>query len=150
MQKITTFLTFNDQAEAAVTLYTTLFKDSRIVSTQRHDNKVLTVEFELAGQRFVALNGGPSFSFAEGISLCVNCESQQEIDELWSKLTADGGAESMCGWLKDRWGVSWQIIPTVLPKLIGDKDPAKAGRAVQAMLKMRKMDIAELKRAHEG
>jgi predicted 3-demethylubiquinone-9 3-methyltransferase (glyoxalase superfamily) len=156
MQKITTFLTFNNQAEEAVNFYTSLFKNSKITSTTRYPESVpgpkgalMTAAFELDGQEFVALNGGPTFNFSQGISLMVNCETQAEIDELWSKLTA-GGKEVACGWVTDRFGVSWQIVPSILGKLMGDKDPVKAGRVGQALMKMVKLDIAELKRAHEG
>lgn len=150
-QKITTFLAYKDHAEEAVRLYTSLFKDSRIVNTMSApDGKVLGIEFELAGQRYSAMNGGPSFSFAEGISLSVSCETQEEIDRYWSALTANGGEPGRCGWLKDPFGVSWQIVPRVLGELLGDQDRAKSGRATQAMLKMDKLDIAELKKAHAG
>ncbi len=156
MQKITTFLTFNDQAEEAVRLYTSVFADSRIVSTTRYGDagpgpkgSLMTAAFELDGQNFVALNGGPSFTFSQGISLLVNCESQAEVDEYWEKLS-EGGEEGPCGWLTDRFGVSWQIVPTVLPKLLGDPDPEKAGRVMLAMLQMKKMDIAALERASRG
>jgi predicted 3-demethylubiquinone-9 3-methyltransferase (glyoxalase superfamily) len=151
MQKITTFLWFDGQAEEAMTFYVSLFKNSRIVSTTPGpDGKMLTGTFELDGQRFMALNGGPKYKFTEAISLFVNCETQAEVDDLWRKLTADGGAESMCGWLKDKYGLSWQIIPTALGRLLGDRDRAKAGRAMQAMLQMRKIDIAKLQRAFDG
>ena len=156
MQKITTFLTFNNQAEEAVNFYTSIFKNSKITSTSRYPEgspaptgSLMTAGFELDGQEFVALNGGPTFSFSQGISLMVNCETQAEVDELWTKLTA-GGKEVACGWLTDKFGVSWQIVPTIIFKLISDKDPAKAGRTMQAMMKMVKLDIAGLKRAHEG
>jgi len=156
MQKITTFLTFNNQAEEAVNHYTSVFKNSKVVSTRRYGDagpgakgSLMTAEFELEGQRFVALNGGPSFKFSPGISLFVNCETQAEIDELSAKLTA-GGKQEPCGWVTDKFGVSWQIVPTILPKLLGDKDPAKANRAMQAMLQMKKLDIAKLKQAAEG
>jgi predicted 3-demethylubiquinone-9 3-methyltransferase (glyoxalase superfamily) len=150
-QKITTFLAYKDHAEEAVRLYTSLFKDSRIVNTMSApDGKVLGIEFDLAGQRYSAMNGGPSFSFAEGISLSVSCETQEEIDRYWSALTANGGEPGRCGWLKDPFGVSWQIVPRVLGELLGDQDRAKSGRATQAMLKMDKLDIAELKKAHAG
>jgi predicted 3-demethylubiquinone-9 3-methyltransferase (glyoxalase superfamily) len=156
MQKITTFLTFNNQAEAAVNFYTSVFKNSKITSTSRYGEGgpgpkggLMTAAFELDGQPFVALNGGPSFSFSQGISLLVNCETQAEIDDLWTKLTA-GGKEVACGWLTDKFGVSWQIVPTILGKLMSDKDPAKSGRVMQAMMQMVKLDIAALKRAHEG
>ena len=151
MQKITTFLTFNDQAEEAMQLYTTIFKNSRIVSRMPGpDGKVMSGEFELEGQRFSALNGGPSFTFAEGVSLFVSCETQQEIDDYSAKLIAGGGEQGRCGWLKDRFGVSWQIIPRVLGELLGDKDRARADRAIKAMLGMNKLDIAALERAAAG
>lgn len=149
MQKITTFLTFNDQAEEAANFYTSLFKNSKIENVMRVGDAVMGVSFQLAGQQFNALNGGPTFSFAEGISLYVNCETQAEVDELWEKLTSDGGEESRCGWLKDKFGVSWQIIPSVLGEMLGDKDPEKAGRAMQAMLKMNKIIIADLEEAYD-
>ena len=150
MQKITTFLWFDGNAEEAMKFYVSVFENSKIVSTMPGpDGKVLTGTFELEGQRFMALNGGPSFKFTEAISLFVNCETQAEVDELWSKLTA-GGAESQCGWLKDKFGLSWQIIPSALGRLLGDKDRAKAGRAMQAMLQMRKIDIAKLQQAFDG
>ena len=156
MQKITTFLTFNNQAEAAVNFYTSIFKNSKITSTSRYPEGIPWPNgvaddraFELDGQEFVALNGGPTFNFSPGISLMVNCETQAEIDELWSKLTA-GGKEVACGWVTDKFGVSWQIVPSILGKLMGDKDPAKASRVGQALMKMVKLDIAALKRAHEG
>lgn len=114
------------------------------------DGNVLTVTFSLAGQQYVALNGGPQFTFTEAVSLFVNCESQQEVDDLWQKLTADGGEPSQCGWLKDRYGLSWQIIPTRLGELMGDPDPARAGRVMQAMLQMGKIDVAALERAYTG
>ena len=149
MQKITTFLTFNDQAEQAANFYTSLFKDSKIEDIMRAGDAVMGVSFQLAGQHYNALNGGPSFTFTEGISLFVNCETQAEVDELWEKLTSDGGEESRCGWLKDKFGVSWQIIPSVLGEMLGDKDPEKAGRVMQAMLKMNKIDIKGLKDAYD-
>ena len=151
MQKITTFLTFKDQAEEAMKLYTSIFKNSRIVSTMPGpDGKVMTGEFELDGQRFMALNGGPSFKFEQGISLFVSCDTQQEIDDYSAKLIAGGGSQGPCGWLTDEFGVSWQIIPRILGELLGDKDRAKADRAMKAMLGMKKLDIAGLERAHEG
>ena len=156
MQKITTFLTFDGQAEEAVKLYTSVFKNSRITSTRRYGDagpgpkgSVMTMAFELDGQPFMALNGGPTFKFAEGISLFVNCETQEEVDRLWEKLS-DGGKPGRCGWLTDRFGVSWQIVPTILGKLLGDKDAAKAGRAMQAMLGMNKLDVRALQRAFDG
>ena len=157
MQKITTFLWFDDDAEEAMKFYTSLFKNSKILSTSRYPEgspgkpgTLMTGSFQLDGQEFMALNGGPQFPFTEAISLLVNCETQQEVDELWAKLTADGGQESQCGWLKDRFGVSWQIIPKQLGEMIGDKDPVKSKRAVDAMLKMKKIDIKALERARDG
>ncbi|MEV0630720.1 VOC family protein [Nonomuraea wenchangensis] len=148
-QKITTFLWFDNQAEEAAAFYTSLFADSRIVRVQRDGEAgaAMLVEFELAGQRFLALNGGPHFTFNEAVSLYVNCETQEEVDELWERLTADGGEESQCGWLKDRWGLSWQIVPSRLPELISDPDPGRAERAMKAMLGMRKIDIRALEEA---
>ena len=149
-QKIVTYLWFDDQAEEAADFYVTLFDDSKVLSVFRTGDKALLVTFQLAGQQFIALNGGPQFTFTEAVSLYVNCESQEEVDDLWDRLTADGGAPSMCGWLKDRFGLSWQIIPTALPKLMNDKDPAKAKRVMDAMLRMKKIDIAALEQAHAG
>ncbi|MFI5118506.1 MAG: VOC family protein [Terriglobales bacterium] len=149
MQKITTFLWFNNQAEEAMNHYVSIFKNSKVLNVRRKDGKVLTVAFELEGQKFMALNGGPLFKFTEAISLFVDCETQQEVDELWTKLTA-GGAESRCGWLKDKYGLSWQIIPRALMKLMGDPDPVKSQAVFQAMLKMNKIVIADLQRAYEG
>jgi predicted 3-demethylubiquinone-9 3-methyltransferase (glyoxalase superfamily) len=157
MQKITTYLWFDDNAEEAMKFYTSLFKNSKILSTSRYPEgspgkpgTLMTGSFQLDGQEFMALNGGPQFPFTEAISLLVNCENQQEVDELWAKLIADGGQESQCGWLKDKFGVSWQIIPKQLGEMIGDKDPAKSKRAVDAMLKMKKIDIKALERARDG
>jgi predicted 3-demethylubiquinone-9 3-methyltransferase (glyoxalase superfamily)/uncharacterized protein YndB with AHSA1/START domain len=150
-QKITTFLWFDGNAEEAMKFYVSIFKNSKVVSTMPGpDGKVLTGTFELEGQRFMALNGGPQFKFTEAISLFVNCETQSEVDDLWKKLIAGGGAESQCGWLKDKFGLSWQIIPSALGRLLGDRDRAKAGRAMQAMLQMRKIDIAKLQQAFDG
>jgi predicted 3-demethylubiquinone-9 3-methyltransferase (glyoxalase superfamily) len=155
VHKITPFLMFNDQAEAAVKLYVSLFKNSKIVSMNRYPEggpmpagTLMSAEFVLDGQEFTAFNGGPHFSFSEGISLFVNCETQAEVDRLWEKLS-DGGEQGQCGWLKDRFGVSWQIIPTALGRLMGDKDPQKARNVTQAMLKMTKIDIAGLQRAYD-
>lgn len=152
MPEITTFLTYNTQAEEAVKHYLAVFEQGRIVRVSRKgpDGPVFSVVFELFGKTFFALNGGPTFSFAQGISLMVECETQTEIDRYWSMLTADGGKEVQCGWLVDRYGVSWQIVPKALGSLIGGKDPAGAGRAMQAMLKMQKLDIAALQRAYDG
>ena len=156
-KKITPFLWFDHQAEEAAQLYVSLFPQSKILSVARYGEggpgpagSAMTVNFELAGQEFIALNGGPMYKFTEAVSLMVDCEDQQEVDRLWSRLLADGGEESMCGWLKDRFGLSWQIIPTVLSQLIGDPNPEKARRATQAMLQMKKIDIAALQRAHAG
>ncbi len=150
MQKIVTFLTFKDEAEEAARFYTSVFKNSSIDRvTPGPDGAVLVVSFTLEGQQYVALNGGPTFTFTEAFSLMVNCEDQSEVDYYWEKLT-DGGEESVCGWLKDRFGVSWQITPRRLMELIGDPDPERARRAFEAMLEMRKIDIATIERAAEG
>lgn len=156
MQKITTFLTFNDQAEEAVQLYTSLFRNSEIVSMTRYGEagpgpkgSVMGATFQLEGQDFIALNGGPHFTFAQGISLFVNCGTQEEIDRLYEKLS-EGGEKQPCGWVKDKFGVSWQIVPPVLGEMLGDKDPEKAKRVMHAMLQMHKLDIKALERAYEG
>jgi predicted 3-demethylubiquinone-9 3-methyltransferase (glyoxalase superfamily) len=153
VQKITTFLWYDDQAEEAANLYVSLFPDSRVLEVSRgEDGKAFVVTFELAGQRLMALNGGPAHAgFTESVSLYVSCRDQAEVDELWARLTADGGEESRCGWLKDKFGLSWQIIPTALPALIGDRaHPEKARRAMEAMLGMAKIDVEGLRRAYEG
>lgn len=154
MQKITTFLTFDNQAEEAAQLYTSLFQGSKISNVTHYTagtpmpaGSVMTIEFELAGQKYVALNGGPHFTFTEGISLAVNCANQAEIDELWEKLTANGGQPSQCGWLKDRFGVSWQITPANMMQLLHSDDPARMKRKMAAMLQMHKIDIAALEQA---
>ena len=154
MQKITTLLWFENQAEEAVKFYTSVFKDSKIISEMRWPEggpgvagSVLTVEFELAGQQFVALNGGPEFKFTEAISLVINCEDQAEVDYYWEKLLADGGKESQCGWLKDKYGLSWQVTPTILPELLRSPDREKAKRVMQAMMKMVKIDVQTIKDA---
>jgi len=157
MQKITPFLWFNDNAEEAVKFYTSIFKNSKIGKIARYGEEgekiagrpkgsVMTVEFQLEGQQFIALNGGPIFKFTEAISFVVNCETQEEVDYYWEKLSA-GGKEVQCGWLKDKHGLSWQIVPTVLGELLSDKDAAKSHRVMQAMLKMVKLDIKKLKQA---
>jgi len=146
---ITTFLTYDSQAEEAVRHYVSIFEGAKIVSTMRAGDEVFSLTFELLGQTFIALNGGPTFTFTPGISLFVSCDTQAEIDRYWARLT-EGGKEVQCGWLVDKLGVSWQIIPRILGDLLSDKDRAKADRAMQAMLKMQKLDIAELKRAHAG
>lgn len=150
MPEITTFLTFDDQAEEAVRLYLSIFEDGKITSTMKQGDKVFSLGFELLGKPFVALNGGPSFSFSQGMSLLVTCDTQAEIDRFYDRLLADGGKEMQCGWLADKFGVVWQNVPRGLVDWIGDKDPAKAGRAMQAMMAMKKFDIAALKRAHAG
>ncbi len=146
-QKITTFLWFDGQAEEAAAFYVSIFPDSAITHcTPGPEGKPLVVEFRLAGQQFLALNGGPHFHFTEAISLSIDCQSQAEVDEYWEKLTA-GGAPSHCGWLKDRYGLSWQVVPEQLPKLLADADRARAGRAMQAMMGMTKIDIQALQNA---
>ncbi|MES2130706.1 MAG: VOC family protein [Bacteroidota bacterium] len=148
MQKITPFLWFNDQAEEAMNFYTSVFKDSKVVSVNRMGDKVFGGTFTIQGQEFHVLNGGPQFQFTPAISLFVNCETQEEVDELWNKLTADGGRPDRCGWLQDKYGLSWQIIPSALGKLMGDKDAAKAQRVMQAMLQMNKIIIKDLEAAY--
>lgn len=155
MQKIVPFLWFDYQAEEAMKFYTSIFKNSKITSLTKYgkegpgkEGTVMTGTFQIEGQDFYALNGGPAFNFTPAISFFVNCETQQEIDELWNKLLA-GGKEEQCGWLKDKFGVSWQIVPTALGKMITDPDPVKKGRVMQAMMKMVKLDIAKLKEAYE-
>ena len=155
-KKITTFLTYNDQAEEAVDFYTSIFDDSRVTSTRRYGDagpgpkgSLMTATFELAGQEFMALNGGPSFGFAQGISLFVDCETQEEVDDLWEKLS-EGGEKGPCGWLTDKFGVSWQIIPRALGELLGDEDPEKSRRVMEAMLQMSKIEIEGLRRAYEA
>ena len=156
-QKITPFLWFDGKAEEAIKLYTSIFKNSKIVNISYWGEgspfpkgQVMTGTFELDGQQFYAFDAGPQFKFTEAISFLINCETQEEIDYFWEKLTADGGEESVCGWLKDKFGVSWQIVPPVLIKLMSDKDKAKAGRVMQTMMKMKKIIIADLEKAAEG
>ena len=156
MQKITTFLWFNDQAEEAMNFYVSIFQNSKVGRVTRYGDAgpgpkgmVMSATFQLEGQEFFALNGGPQYSFTPAISMFVNCETHQEVDELWSKLSA-GGSIDRCGWLRDRFGLSWQIIPKALGQLLGDKDPAKAGRVMQAMLQMDKIDVAKLEEAYAG
>ena len=155
MPNIVTFLTFNDQAEEAARFYTSIFPNSRITDLTRvppmpgapgAPGAVMTVSFELDGRPFVALNGGPQFTFSQGISISVQCETQAEVDRYWAKLT-DGGAEVACGWLTDRFGVSWQITPTLLMEMLSDADPVRAGKAMAAMMTMVKIDIEGLRRA---
>ena len=160
MQKITPMLWFDNQAEEAARFYTSIFDGSKIKTITRYGDagaqasgrpkgSVMTVAFELEGQDFVALNGGPQFKFSEAISFVVNCRRQKEVDELWTKLTADGGQPGPCGWLKDKFGMSWQVVPTVLNELIESKDPGKSERVMAAMLSMTKLDIETLERAAE-
>jgi len=159
-QKITPFLWFDSQAEEAANFYVSIFKQSRIGAITRYDDEgskaagrpkgsVMTVEFELDGQKFIALNGGPHFKFTEAISLFVNCDDQKEVDHFWGKLSA-GGQEVECGWLKDRFGLSWQVVPATLLEMLQDKDPEKSKRTMAAMLKMKKLDVDALKRAYDG
>jgi len=154
--KITPFLWFNDNAEEAMNYYVSIFKNSKVLSINRYGDagpgpsgSVMTATFELDGLQFTALNGGPEFGFTEAISFFVNCETQQEVDELWDKLCA-GGEASMCGWLKDKYGLSWQIIPKALGEMLGDKDPQKAGRVMKAMFQMQKIDVKKLKEAYDN
>ena len=161
MQKITPFLWFDDQAEEAAKFYTSVFKNSKVGKSTRYGEaaekaagrpagSVMTVEFELEGQKFTALNGGPVFKFNESISFVVNCDTQEEVDYFWEKLSADGGQESECGWLKDKFGVSWQVVPTVLIEMLQDKDSEKSERVMKAMLQMQKIDIKKLNAAYAG
>jgi predicted 3-demethylubiquinone-9 3-methyltransferase (glyoxalase superfamily) len=156
MQKITPFLWFNDNAEEAVKFYISLFKNSKIETIARYGDAgsgpkgaVMSLTFKLEGQEFMALNGGPVFTFSPATSFFVDCETQQEVDLLWEKLS-EGGEQQQCGWLRDRFGVTWQIVPSILGKLTGDPDPEKSKRVVQAMLQMHKLDIAGLQRAYDG
>jgi len=153
IQKITPFLWFDHQAEEAAVFYATIFPNSKVVKVIRYGSagpgpagSVMTVEFQLEGQTFVGINGGPHFKFSEAISFVVNCEAQDEVDHYWDKLSA-GGGQVQCGWLKDKFGLSWQIVPTALPELLSNPDPVKAQRVMQAMLKMKKLDIRTLEQA---
>jgi predicted 3-demethylubiquinone-9 3-methyltransferase (glyoxalase superfamily) len=155
MQKITPFLWFDDQAEEAARFYTSVFKNSKLGNVSRYGDtgpgpkgRVMVAQFQLEGQDFLALNGGPQFKFTEAVSFVVNCETQDEVDYFWEKLS-EGGRTSQCGWLKDKFGLSWQIVPTAMGRLLGGKDPAKSQRAMQAMLQMTKIDIAALQRAYD-
>jgi predicted 3-demethylubiquinone-9 3-methyltransferase (glyoxalase superfamily) len=156
MKTITPFLWFDNQAEEAMNLYVSIFKNSRILGVTRFGEggpgpkgTVMTATFELDGQEFIALNGGPHFKFTEAISFSVNCETQEEVDEMWERLS-EGGEKGRCGWLKDRFGLSWQVNPRILGEMLQDKDPEKAERVMQAMLQMDKFDIKTLKQAYEG
>jgi predicted 3-demethylubiquinone-9 3-methyltransferase (glyoxalase superfamily) len=155
-QKITTFLWFDGNAEEAANHYISIFKNSKILEVARYGDagpgpkgSVMIVRFQLEGQEFIALNGGPQFKFTEAISLAVNCDTQEEVDALWARLSA-GGQEGQCGWLKDKFGLSWQIVPSVVPKLMTDPDPEKSRRVMEAIFQMRKIDIASLKEAYAG
>jgi predicted 3-demethylubiquinone-9 3-methyltransferase (glyoxalase superfamily) len=155
MHKITPFLWFNNNAEEAINFYSTIFKNSKTVSVTRYGEggpapkgTLMSATFELEGQKFMALNGGPQFNFTPAISFFVNCETQEEVDELWEKLS-EGGAEERCGWLKDKYGMSWQIIPSILGEMLQDEDAGKAKNVMEAMLQMRKIDIKALKQAYE-
>ena len=161
MQKITPFLWFDHQAEEAAKFYTSVFKNSKVGKILRYDEatakaaggpvgSVLTIEFEIEGQKFTALNGGPQFKFNESVSFVVYCQTQDEVDYFWQKLTADGGQESECGWLRDKFGLSWQVTPTVLIEMLQDKDSKKSGRVMNAMMQMQKIDISKLKAAYAG
>jgi predicted 3-demethylubiquinone-9 3-methyltransferase (glyoxalase superfamily) len=161
IQKITPFLWFDDNAEEAAKFYTSIFKKSKIMdiahygesaagASGRPKGTVMTVTFELEGQRFMALNGGPIFKFSPAISFLVSCETQQEIDSFWEKLSEGGGQQEQCGWLKDKFGVSWQIVPSILAEMIHDKDANKSERAMKAFLQMKKLDIQDLKKAYAG
>ncbi|MNQ03773.1 3-demethylubiquinone-9 3-methyltransferase [compost metagenome] len=155
MQKITPYLWFDDNAEDAVEFYSTIFKNSRIISIARYgkagpsyEGNVMSIVFQLEDQEFIALNGGPQFTFNEAVSFFVSCKNQKEIDYYWDALTADGGEESMCGWLKDKFGVSWQVVPTALSQLISSPDQERSAQAIEAMLKMKKLDIKALEKAY--
>lgn len=156
-QKITPFLWFDTQAEEAVKFYTSVFKNSKVGTIARYGEagpgpagSVMTATFELEGQEFIALNAGPHFKFNEAISFVIDCEIQDEVDYYWEKLIADGGQESQCGWLKDKFGLSWQVIPSIMSKLFTSNEPEKSKRAMQAMMKMKKLDIAVLQKAYDG
>lgn len=151
MKKITPFLWFDNQAEEAMNFYVSVFKNSRAGEVSRGpDGKAFSVTFQLEGQDFMAMNAGPQFKFNESISFFVDCKTQEEVDYFWNTLAADGGEESMCGWVKDKFGLWWQIVPAALGELMGDPDPVKSQRVMQAMLQMRKIDIAGLQKAYDG
>jgi predicted 3-demethylubiquinone-9 3-methyltransferase (glyoxalase superfamily) len=151
MLTITPFLWFDTQAEEAMRFYTSIFPRSKVIAVSGGEDKGPTsVQFEIEGQRIMAFNAGPHFKFNEAISFFVGCDTQQEIDDYWAKLTADGGAPSRCGWLKDKFGLSWQIVPNALGRMLNDPDAAKSGRVMQALLQMEKLDLSELEKAHQG
>jgi predicted 3-demethylubiquinone-9 3-methyltransferase (glyoxalase superfamily) len=149
MSKITPFLWFASQAEDAMNFYASVFKNSKVLNVMRARGKVMSVTFELDGQKFMALNAGPQFKFTEAVSFFVDCDTQEEVDYFWNRLIDGGGAPSMCGWLKDKFGLSWQIIPRALGRMLNDKDPEKSKRVMNAMLQMTKIDIAGLQRAYD-
>jgi predicted 3-demethylubiquinone-9 3-methyltransferase (glyoxalase superfamily) len=156
MQKITPFLWFNDKAEEAMRFYVSIFKNSKVGSVSRHGDagpgpkgSVMVATFELEGQQFIALNGGPQFTFSPAVSFVVNCQTQKEVDDFWERLS-EGGQKQQCGWLTDRYGLSWQVVPTILGELMQDKDPVKSTRVMSAMMQMTKIDIEGLTRAYEG
>ena len=149
MPKITPFLWYDNNAEEAASFYASIFKSAKVLNVNRMGGKVLTVTFEIEGQRFTALNGGPMFPFTEAFSIFVSCDTQEEVDEYWNKLI-EGGTPSRCGWLKDKYGLSWQIIPKALMQLMGDPDPEKSNAVFQAMMKMGKIIVADLQKAHQG
>jgi predicted 3-demethylubiquinone-9 3-methyltransferase (glyoxalase superfamily) len=148
MNKVTPFLWFDHEAEEAMNFYVSVFKNAKVVSVNRAGGRVMTVNFELDGQPFIALNAGPHFKFNEAVSFFINCDSQEEVDMFWDRLSA-GGEKSQCGWLKDRWGLSWQVVPKALTRLMGDPDPAKSKAVLDAMLKMKKIVIADLQQAYD-
>ncbi len=148
MKKVTPFLWYDRHAEDAANFYVSVFKNSKVSSVNRVDGRVMTVNFELDGQQFIALNAGPHFKFTEAISFFISCETQQEVDMFWDRLS-EGGEKSQCGWLKDKYGLSWQVVPTALTKLMGDPDPAKSKAVLDAMLKMKKIVIADLQAAYD-
>jgi predicted 3-demethylubiquinone-9 3-methyltransferase (glyoxalase superfamily) len=150
MQTITPFLWFDTQAEEAMNFYATVFERSKVISVSRAQGKVMSVQFELEGQKFMALNAGPLFTFNEAVSFFVGCETQQEIDDLWAKLTTDGGESSRCGWLKDKFGLSWQIVPNALGGMLGGTDGARSKRVMDALLQMNKIDVEILQRAYDA
>jgi predicted 3-demethylubiquinone-9 3-methyltransferase (glyoxalase superfamily) len=157
MQPITPFLWFDNQAEEAAQFYVSVFQDAKMGTVSRYGEdgpgepgSAMVATFEIMGLEFAALNGGPMFRFTEAISFVINCDSQAEVDEMWTKLTADGGEEGQCGWLKDKFGLSWQVVPVVLGEMLTDEDEEKAGRVMAAMMEMRKIDIAALRRAYDG
>lgn len=149
MPKITPFLWYDNNAEEAARFYTSIFKSAKVLDVNRVGGKVMTVNFEIEGQRFTALNGGPLFPFTEAFSIFVSCDTQEEVDEYWNKLL-EGGTPSRCGWLKDKYGLSWQIIPKALMRLMSDPDPEKSKAVFQAMMKMDKIIVADLQKAHQG